>query len=294
MPRAIDPLFSTQPIQPWMAGPKSSLDCYATNGPDDPDNCLDGGELPLEPQPEPAMSGIPDSSSFAELSLNIHPIPAAETLSEPKMIFWSHEGTTTEYTGKSCTLHELGQFSLDKKTGMRKAVKVSTQLLPFEFSVILFAAGQREYVLQHVDDITFCPFIIITDLDQRNLVHIPSAAMYAQNPSVRERKLFVNVHKLSGRDPNGDLVMDPRTDFEIFPDIIDGAVRLHIMTNVMNGDEPAGHLELSYIRKMSIPLQMSSIDAITKVYEARNGTRENAYIYLKKLREELAQELKQL
>jgi hypothetical protein len=279
MMHIIDPTFSTKPIIfPWQTGVRSSLTGYATK---DGDESVSGG-------------GGPDAHVFTALSPNVHPIPASESISTRKTLLFSQSGITREQDGPFSSLYDLIQFSIEPQTGLRSAVSTSPGFMPFELSTSLYFSGQLEYVQQHVDHIIFCPYIMLIEPDLRNAIHSPGVAVHVRSKSIVERKLLINLCKQVGIDPNGDLVLEPRPDFEIFPDIVEGAARLHIMSKVLSGDEPAEHLELSYIRKNTIPLQISAIDTITAIYERDGATEEAAYVYLKNLKKELAAELKQL
>lgn len=288
MTRTIDPAFSTRPAPSWMTGLPSPM-CNAVNGPDDPENGVDGSGTPQKPEPESAIAGMMDLSSFTAFSPNI-----PRGTPPLQLITWSPDNKVIEFKAPPRSLFQLAKSAVDLQTGLRRAILVPTSLIPFELSTILYSAGQRDYVYQHVDEIVFCPFIAMMDLSIENVVHVPDVAIYIQDDVGSERKLLINLYKPIYTDRAGITEFVSRLDFEIFPDIIDGAVRLHIMTNVINGREPADHLELLYIRKMSIPFQISAINATMNIYKNRGLAGGKAYEYLRRLKRKLAVELRQL
>jgi len=263
---------------PWQAGVEPGLICSATS------EHGEGG----------SGGGAPDIHVTVTVSPNIHPIPASETISAAKMIYWSQNNATKERDTPFRSLYELIQFSIDPNTKRRSAVATTPGFMPFELSNALYHAGMLEHVHQHVDQIVFCPWIIMTDPDQRNTIHLPNVAFYVSGASYVERRLLVNLCKQVGIDPNGDLVLKPKADFELFPDIIEGAARLHIMTNVINGEEPSEHMQLSYIRRNTLPLQISAIEIIMGIFEQDRATDEPTYVHLKRVKQEYVAELEQL
>lgn len=285
MARIIDPTSSTKPIQQWMTGAQPNSICCATNGPDDPEN---GGGVdgpPLEFEAEPAIVDTMDLSSFTAYSPNVpRGTPPLHLLS------FSSDNKVVEYNLRFRSLFQLAKSTLDPLTGLRRAIVVATEHMPFELSSMLFSARRKDYVSQYVDDIVFCPFIAMMDSSLENVVHVPDIAIYVLEDIGSERKLLINLYKPIYTDSQGVTDFVSRPDYEIFPDIIDGALRLHMMEDVMAGKKPREHLEPSYIRERSIALQISALSSVMKIYKGRGLAYGRSYEYWKTLWQKLAVE----